>query len=75
MTFTSIDFETANRSDASICAAMRWETLSPMADSIVGILWVPLVNIAAYTIHPTGLAHLVREKIPKMRCVYMGDVV
>jgi len=42
-----------------------------------GILWVPLVNIAAYIIYPTGLAHLVREKIPKMRCVYMGggDVI
>jgi len=75
MTFTSIDFETANYSDASICVAGRWITLSPMADCSDGILWVPLVNIAAYTIHPSGLAHLVREKIPKARCVYMGDVV
>jgi len=39
-----------------------------------GILWVPLVNIAAYTLYPTGLAHLVCEKISKLRCVYMSDV-
>lgn len=39
-----------------------------------GIVWVPLADLAAYTLYPTGLAEILRGGVSNVVCAYMGDV-
>jgi len=40
-----------------------------------GIVWVPVADLAAYDLYPTGLVQILRDGVSKVGCAYMGDMV